>query len=139
MNEFTTWTYLATYGGVLAAVLAITQATKGLGFVKKIPTCIWSYILALIILYPATYFTGQLTLDNAALILVNGVFVSLAANGGFDAAKRATGISDGTLRIDSSNPDKDIYRLDLGDDLDKIGSKSKISLKIDPEADLSQK
>ena len=43
----------------------------------------------------------------------------------------------GTLRIDQSNPEKDIYRIDI-DDLDNLAKKKRIILKVDPNADLSQ-
>lgn len=44
---------------------------------------------------------------------------------------------DGTLKIDTSNPDKDIYRIDLGENLEKIAEKSCITLKVDPAANLT--
>lgn len=43
----------------------------------------------------------------------------------------------GTLRIDHSNPEKDVYRFDIND-LDKLNNKNRIILKIDHHADLSQ-
>lgn len=86
--EFVEWSVLATCAGALAMVLLITQLTKDLIWVKKIPTQIWSYVIALAILYPAYYFTGQLTLSNGALILFNGMIIALAANGGFEAINR---------------------------------------------------
>lgn len=43
----------------------------------------------------------------------------------------------GTLRIDRSNPEKDVYRFDI-DKLDNLHEKKRIVLKIDPNADLSQ-
>lgn len=43
----------------------------------------------------------------------------------------------GTLRIDHSNPDKDLYRFEI-DDLDKLDSQKKVLLKIDHNANLSQ-
>lgn len=43
----------------------------------------------------------------------------------------------GTFKIDKSNPDKDVYRLDVGD-LEKISKKKHVRLKIDSSADLSQ-
>ena len=43
----------------------------------------------------------------------------------------------GTLRIDHSNPLKDIYRLEI-DDLDKLTRKTRVVLKVDHNADLSQ-
>lgn len=44
----------------------------------------------------------------------------------------------GTLKIDHSNPEKDVYRFEL-DNLDDISKKSRIVLKIDHNAKLSQK
>ena len=87
--EFITWTELATYTGALAMVIAITQLTKDIKFIKSIPTQLWSYVVSLIILYPAYFFTGQLTASNAILILFNSAVVALAANGGFDALAKA--------------------------------------------------
>ena len=44
----------------------------------------------------------------------------------------------GTLRIDHSNPEKDVYRLEI-DNLDQLNKKSRIHVKVDHHADLSQK
>ena len=46
--------------------------------------------------------------------------------------------SAGTLKIDHSNPDKDVYRFEI-DDLDALSTKKKITLKVDNKADLSRK
>lgn len=85
MNEFFTWAILATYAGATLATTLVTQLLKGIGFIDRIPTRIFSYAVALIILLMATFFTGGLTWDAAALCVVNAVVVSLAANGAFDA------------------------------------------------------
>ena len=85
MNEFFTWTTLATYAGATAAVGLITQLFKGVGFIDKIPTRITSYAIALVVLLAATFFTGGLTLESGVLCVVNAVVVSLASNGAFDA------------------------------------------------------
>lgn len=87
--EFVSWSILGTYAGALMMVAVITQFTKGFKIIKKIPTQLWSYLIALIILYPAYYFTGQLNLSNAVLIIFNAMIVALAANGGFAALKRS--------------------------------------------------
>ena len=76
---------MATYAGALAVVLIVTQFTKNLSFIAKIPTQVWSYIVALLVLYPANYFIGALTIETAVLILFNGIIVALAANGSFEA------------------------------------------------------
>lgn len=44
----------------------------------------------------------------------------------------------GTLRIDQSDPEKDVYRLDIKN-LDDLSKKKRIVLKVDPYANLSQK
>lgn len=46
-------------------------------------------------------------------------------------------VAHGTLRIDHSNPEKDVYRFEI-DDLEKLNKKAYIELKIDHHADLSQ-
>lgn len=43
----------------------------------------------------------------------------------------------GTLKIDHSNPEKDVYRLEI-DDLEGLSKKHKIVLKVDNCANLSQ-
>lgn len=45
--------------------------------------------------------------------------------------------ANGTLRIDHSDPEKDIYRIEI-DNLDKLSKKKRIILKVDNDADLSQ-
>ena len=42
----------------------------------------------------------------------------------------------GTLKIDHSNPDKDVFRLEI-DDIDKLNGRKRIILKVDNNADLS--
>lgn len=46
----------------------------------------------------------------------------------------------GTLQIDHSNPEKDVYRFNMSEKyLDKLSKKKYIELKIEHDADLSQK
>ena len=44
----------------------------------------------------------------------------------------------GTLRIDHSNPEKDVYRFDV-DDIDELSNKKRIVLKVDNNAIISHK
>ena len=85
---FFSWTELASCAGALVMVSVITQFTKNCPFVKKMPTQLWSYVVALLVLYPAYLFTNQLTVDNAFLIPLNSVLISLASNGGFHAVEK---------------------------------------------------
>ncbi|MDR1061820.1 MAG: hypothetical protein LBL83_11590 [Clostridiales bacterium] len=91
MSEFINWTTLGTYGGALAMVLVLTQFTKELSFIKKIPTQLWSYILSFVVLILANVFTNGLTLDIAAQTVFNAVIVSIAANGGHGVLQKVVG------------------------------------------------
>ena len=91
MDGFTTWEVLATYGGCAALVGLLTQFTKGWPYLERLPTQLWSYLLSLGVLILAFYFTGQLTADNAVLLLFNAAIVSLTANGGYAAMTRGKG------------------------------------------------
>lgn len=46
--------------------------------------------------------------------------------------------TDGTLEIDTSSPDKDLYRLNLTTSLEDLKLKDEIKLKVNPKAYISQ-
>ena len=46
--------------------------------------------------------------------------------------------ANGVLLIDSSDPEKDIYRCVVNDDLEKLRTKRKVIFKVNNHADLSQ-
>ena len=85
MNEFFTWASLGTYAGAVLATTIVTQLLKGLPFIDKMPTRIFSYIVAALVLLAATIFGGEINISAIALCFVNAAVVSLAANGAFDA------------------------------------------------------
>lgn len=93
--EFFTWDKLGTYAGAAVLVALVTQLTKELPYVKKIPTQVWSYTLAVIVLIASQVFTGSLSGSSAALALANGVLVSLAANGGYSLITRVKSATEG--------------------------------------------
>lgn len=45
--------------------------------------------------------------------------------------------SEGTLEIDTSNPEKDYYRFVFNDDVDTLASHKTVRFKVNPQADLS--
>ena len=89
--ELIEWSYISTFAGCLAIVMAITEVIKNIGFIKKIPTQITSWVLAFAILILAQVFTGDISASSAVLALINSVFVSLTANGGYEAITRIFG------------------------------------------------
>ena len=47
--------------------------------------------------------------------------------------------ADGTLLIDTSNPDRDIWRLDLSEGFETLTKKKAVTFNVELNADLSQK
>lgn len=88
--EFFDWSMLGTYAGAVMAVGVLTQLTKGIAFVEKIPTQIWSQALSLIVLILAQVFGTGISAESAVLAVFNAAVVSLAANGGYEVLNRAT-------------------------------------------------
>ena len=86
--EFFDWSILLTFTGAVLAVAILTQITKSILGIRKLPTQLWSYVLAVVIQIAAHYFTGDLNMSSAALVLINAALVSLAANGGYSAIDR---------------------------------------------------
>lgn len=86
--EFFDWAMLGTYAGATMAVCVLTQLTKGIKFIERIPTQIWSYVLSLIVLLLAQVFGNGFDAQNAVLAVFNAAIVSLAANGGYEAVSR---------------------------------------------------
>ena len=86
--EFFDWSLLGSYAGAALAVAVLTQITKGIPGIVKIPTQLWSYVLALVTLLLALAFGPGFSVQGAVLALFNAARVSLAANGGYAAVER---------------------------------------------------
>ena len=86
--EFFEWNMLGSYGGAAAAVGVLTQISKEIPGIQRIPTQLWSYILALCTLVLAMIFTAGFSLQGLVLAMFNAAIVSLAANGGYCAIDR---------------------------------------------------
>lgn len=97
--EFFDWSMLGTFGGSILAVAVLTQLTKSIKVIAKIPTQLWSYILAVVVLIAAQAFGEGLTVASAGLAVINAALVSLAANGGYSAIER---IKDGLTTKEST-------------------------------------
>lgn len=86
--ELFDWSFLGNYGGATLAVAVLTQITKEIPGVKRIPTQLWSYLLAAATLLLALVFGTGFSMREAALVPFNAALVSLAANGGYAAVER---------------------------------------------------
>lgn len=103
--EFFDWNMLATYAGAAMAVGILTQLTKGIVQIEKIPTQIWSYVLSLVVLVLAQVFGDGISLQSAVLAVFNAAIVSLGANGGYDALNRVA-YTDADEYIDENTTDE---------------------------------
>lgn len=88
MQEFFTWSMLGTYAGAVLVTTILTQFFKGVKLIERIPTRLFSYVVALVVLLAALWFNGAWSAEEAALSVLNAVLVSLAANGGYEALKK---------------------------------------------------
>ena len=87
-EAFLSWGDLVTYGGAVMAVLIITEFTKDLPGIRRIPTRLWAYLIALVLLTAATVFTADsLRAEDILLCLVNGVIVAMAAVGSYHSVQ----------------------------------------------------
>ena len=86
--DFFTWDILTTMAGATFAVAILTEITKGIPGIQKIPTQVWSFILAFIVLVGAQAAMGTLTFSSGGIAVLNAALVSLAANGGYDLLER---------------------------------------------------
>ena len=87
-EHFFTWGDLITYGGAVMAVLIITEFTKDLPGIRRVPTRLWAYLVALVLLIPAAVFTADaICAEDILLCLINGVLVAMAAVGSFHSVQ----------------------------------------------------
>lgn len=91
MNEFFTWEILATFAGAVTGTAVVTQFIKD--WLKKVPTQMVSYVVALVIIGIATAVQSDAGAEWYvwALIPFNAVIVSLGANGAYSAVERFKG------------------------------------------------
>jgi len=90
MSEFFNWETLATFAGASVATAIITQFIKKP--LAKVPTQIVSYAVAAVVLALATAAMGTAESWTAyAIIPLNAILVSVAANGEFSAVSRFIG------------------------------------------------
>ena len=83
ITEFLSWEFLATFGGASVATGLVVQFTKA-WVSKVIPTEMWTYIVALVIMLVSAFFTGALTLSYGVLCVLNAMIVAMATKGGYD-------------------------------------------------------
>ncbi len=85
MNEFLTWNFLGTMGGVVMATTLITQFLKmPLDKVWKIPTRFIVFLIALILLFAFDLVTGAFKPDRSILLILDAVVASMTSMGTYE-------------------------------------------------------
>ena len=80
------WDALLTMSGASAATLLIVQGTKrGVDRLIKLPTALYAYIVAVLLMLLATHYTGNLNGSSVMLSMLNGYVVSSTASHTYDA------------------------------------------------------
>lgn len=90
-DAFFSWEYLATYSGAMVATGFVTHFLKQILANYKIPTEIISWVVGVTLLLLAFYFTGQLTVSNAVLTVLNGMLLAAATSGAVSGSRALSG------------------------------------------------
>jgi hypothetical protein len=85
MDNLFNWLTLATVSGATALVVLLCQAFKvPLDKVWKIPTRVFVYILAVVVMAVANVFIGTQTVEGYILVLLQAVLVMISAMGAYE-------------------------------------------------------
>lgn len=101
MNGFFTWQTLITYSGAALATTLITQFFKDAGPIKRLPTRLFSYFIALAVICASTVAVKGFVWSELAMAFINAVVVALASNGAFDAVVSARPAQTNTPQADA--------------------------------------
>jgi energy-coupling factor transporter transmembrane protein EcfT len=102
MSEFTSWEAVKASAPLIVAFFV--EFTKGVGFVKKMPTQLWSVIVSLVVLMLVQVFSGEMTASLITLTAFNAVNLSLTANGTHAAVTRVKGAAGAEVKGDGGAP-----------------------------------
>lgn len=87
-DTFFSWEQLATYGGATVATMLFVQFTKELPGIKAIPTRLWAFVVAAVLMVLATIFTApEISPSVILLTVINAVIVAMASCGEYDTLR----------------------------------------------------
>lgn len=87
-DTFFSWEQLATYGGATVATMLFVQFTKELPGIKAIPTRLWAFVVAAVLMVFATIFTApEISPSVILLTVINAVIVAMASCGEYDTLR----------------------------------------------------
>lgn len=81
MDNFLSWDTLTTYASFVTIVFMVVEFTKGLKYIKKIPTKYWSFFIAFILLTITNIVMGTFRAVDIVIYLLTAISISLGSNG----------------------------------------------------------
>ena len=90
MENFLTWEVLETYASFVSIVYMVVEFTKEIKFIKKIPTRIWSFLVAFLLLIILNLVIKNFKLVDLVLYALTAISISLGSNGLSDFNKKQT-------------------------------------------------
>lgn len=81
MDNFLSWDTLTTYASFVTIVFMVVEFTKGLKYIKKIPTKYWSFFVAFILLTITNIVMGTFRAVDIVIYLLTAISISLGSNG----------------------------------------------------------
>lgn len=81
MDNFLSWDTLTTYASFVTMVFMVVEFTKGLKYIKKIPTKYWSFFIAFILLTITNIVMGTFRAVDIVIYLLTAISISLGSNG----------------------------------------------------------
>lgn len=81
MDNFLSWDTLTTYASFVTIVFMVVEFTKGLKYIKKIPTKYWSFFIAFILLTITNIVMGTFRAVDIVIYLLTSISISLGSNG----------------------------------------------------------
>jgi len=134
MNEFATLAFILSFPGMILVVTILTQVTKNLvDRLFNFDTQYLVYFYSLMLCIVAALVNGDFTTINAGLEtalvwFVNSAIIWLSAMKAFEKVIEKP---DGTIKVDSSDPEKDLWLLDLKGDMPVLRDGSTLKFKVD--------
>ena len=86
IDTFITTEMLKDYVLLVTIVFAVVQFTKELGWLKKVPTRLYSTIIALLVLIYAQLLFAEFVPAHIPLYIFTAIFISATSNGVYDLA-----------------------------------------------------
>lgn len=88
MDNFINWSMLFDWTTFVSIVLMITQFTKDIKYIKKIPTKYWSFFIALILMIISNFEDNSFRFIDLFLYVISSTLASMNANGIYDFASK---------------------------------------------------